>query len=41
MGDVMETVRFRLEDKVDFGGAGMSLDATNDTITEKVIPEKW
>ena len=37
----MEKVRFSLEQKVDFGGVGLILDATIDRITEGLMLEKW
>ena len=37
----MEKVRFSLGEKVDFGGVGLILDATNDKITEGLMLEKW
>ena len=37
----METVRFSLEEKVDFRGVGLILDAQIDEITEGLMLENW
>ena len=37
----MEKVRFSLEEKVDFGGVGLILDAKIDRITEGLMLYKW
>ena len=41
MEELMEQVGFSLEQKVDFGGVGLTLDATIDNITEGLMLEKW